>query len=60
MINLPNDDVKLVPCNNCGADVIVNAKYPIKSVDRCVHCPSEAQAPPKNDKNVCKTDQKSI
>ena len=46
MIELPNDETKIVPCNNCGADVVVNAKYPIKSVDRCVHCP------PKNDKNL--------
>ena len=33
-------------CKNCGADVVVNAKYPITSVDRCVYCPI------KNDKNV--------
>ena len=49
MINPTDSQVKLVPCNNCGADVIVNANYPIKSVDRCVHCP---QRPLKNDKNV--------
>ena len=46
MIELPDDEVKLVPCKNCGADVVVNAKYPIKSVDYCYNCPS------KNDKNV--------
>ena len=46
MINIPIDETKIVPYNNCGADVVVNAKYPITSVDRCVHCPS------KNDKNL--------
>ena len=32
------DPVKFVICNNCGADVIVNAKYPITSVDNCRNC----------------------
>ena len=46
MINPPDSQVKSVPCNGCGADVIVNANYPIKSVNSCKNCP------PKNDKNV--------
>ena len=41
MINPLNDDVKLVPCRNCGADVVVNANYPIKAVDRCKNCPPD-------------------
>ena len=42
----PHSEVKLVPCNGCGADVTVNANYLIKSVNSCKNCP------PKNDKNV--------
>ena len=42
----PHSEVKLVPCSGRGADVIVNANYPIKSVNSCKNCP------PKNDKNV--------
>ena len=29
---------KIVICNNCGADVIVNANYPITAVERCRNC----------------------
>ena len=32
------DPVKIVKCKNCGADVIVNANYPIDSVERCKNC----------------------
>jgi len=30
--------VKTVKCKNCGADVNVNASYPITSVDNCKKC----------------------
>ena len=30
--------VKTVKCKNCGADVNVNASYPITSVDKCKKC----------------------
>ena len=43
----PESEVKTVPCKNCGADVVVNANYPITSVDSCKNCPSI-----KNDKNL--------
>ena len=43
----PGEEVKIVPCNSCGADVVVNANYPITSVDSCKNCPSI-----KNDKNL--------
>ena len=43
----PESDVKTVKCNNCGADVVINANYPIDAVDSCKHCPI------KNDKNLC-------
>ena len=46
MDDLATAPIKVVKCKNCGADVVVNAKYPITSVDRCVYCPI------KNDKNV--------
>ena len=29
---------KVVECNNCGEDVIINASYPIDSVDQCKNC----------------------
>ena len=32
------DAVKIVKCKNCGADVRVNANYPITSVDKCKAC----------------------
>ena len=41
MEDLANTPVKLVPCNNCGADVMVNAVYPIKSVKSCKNCPAD-------------------
>ena len=43
----PESEVKIVPCNGCGADVVVNANYPITSVDMCKNCPSI-----ENDKNL--------
>ena len=30
--------LKTVKCKNCGADVNVNASYPIDSVDKCKNC----------------------
>ena len=48
MMNL--DPVKTVKCKNCGSDVIVNARYPIDSVDKCKSC--GLYDPLKNDKNV--------
>ena len=32
------DPVKIVKCKNCGADVIVNANYPVTSVEKCKNC----------------------
>ena len=29
---------KLVKCKNCGEDVIINANYPIDSVESCRNC----------------------
>lgn len=37
----PNSETKVIKCKNCGADVIVNANYPIDSVDSCKSCPVE-------------------
>jgi hypothetical protein len=37
----PPGDVKIVKCENCGADVTVNAAYPIESVKTCPKCPVE-------------------
>ena len=39
----PPGDTKIVKCENCGADVTVNAAYPIESVKTCPQCPA---APP--------------
>ena len=45
-MNLPIDEVKEVPCKECGLKVKVNAKYPITEVDcRPWYCQ-------KNDKNL--------
>ena len=34
------DDVKIVPCKECGVDVTVNAAYPITEVEcRPHYCP---------------------
>ena len=46
MEDLANSPIKTVKCKNCGADVVVNANYPIDAVDRCKYCPI------KNDKNL--------
>ena len=43
----PESEVKTVQCKNCGADVVVNANYPIDAVNSCKNCPSI-----KNDKNL--------
>ena len=32
------DPVKVVKCTGCGADVKVNAHYPITSVSKCRAC----------------------
>ncbi len=32
------DPVKVVKCDACGADVRVNANYPITSVSKCRDC----------------------
>ena len=32
------DPVKVVKCTGCGADVMVNANYPITSVSKCNAC----------------------
>lgn len=40
MENLANAPIKTVKCKNCGADVVVNANYPIDAVDSCKHCHS--------------------
>ena len=37
----PVDEVKIVKCANCGADVTVNTNYPIDHVDSCKNCPVE-------------------
>ena len=29
---------KVVKCKNCGQDVVINANYPIESVDKCKNC----------------------
>jgi|TARA_R100001163_G_scaffold1027_5_gene1591 hypothetical protein len=46
MEDLANSPIKIVKCRNCGADVVVNANYPIDAVNTCIYCPS------KNDKNL--------
>ena len=30
--------IRIVKCNNCGEDVIINANYPINSVESCRNC----------------------
>lgn len=35
----PNAPMKTVVCSNCGADVLVNAVYPIDAVESCKNCP---------------------
>ena len=46
------DAVKTVKCNNCGEDVLINARYPIPSVERCKKCGLyEDYKPQKNDIN---------
>ena len=30
---LPNDEIKIVQCRECGTDIPVNASYPITAVD---------------------------
>ncbi len=35
------DPVKIVKCLKCGADVTVNARYPIDNVYSCVNCPEK-------------------
>lgn len=37
--NPPMGEIKTVKCKNCGSDVVVNANYPIDSVDSCKNCP---------------------
>ena len=37
----PESSVKTVKCKNCGADVVINANYPIDAVDSCKHCPDK-------------------
>ena len=32
------EPIKLVKCKNCGADVIINANYPINAVENCKNC----------------------
>ena len=32
------DPVKVVKCTGCGADVKVNANYPVTSVSKCKLC----------------------
>ena len=39
----PVDEVKIVKCKNCGADVTVNVAYPIDAVDNCKNCPTEEE-----------------
>lgn len=41
MEDLANSPIKVVKCKNCGADVVVNAVYPITSVDSCKNCPDK-------------------
>ena len=41
MEDLANSPIKMVKCKNCGADVVVNANYPIDAVDSCKHCPDK-------------------
>ena len=36
----PPGDTKIVKCETCGADVTVNAAYPIESVKTCPKCPA--------------------
>ena len=31
-------ETKIVKCKNCGADVPINANYPIDSVEKCKNC----------------------
>ena len=38
----PLDEIKIVKCKNCGADVPVNVAYPIDAVNACKNCPEEA------------------
>ena len=42
------DKTKVVKCVNCGADVVINANYPITEVLRCAKCPGGL----KNDRNL--------
>lgn len=37
----PEAEVKVVKCRNCGADVTVNANYPITEVEYCKYCPDK-------------------
>lgn len=37
----PESEVKVVKCLNCGADVTINANYPIEAVERCKNCPDK-------------------
>ena len=37
----PPGDVKIVKCETCGADVTVNAAYPIESVKDWPQCPDK-------------------
>ena len=41
MDDLANAPIKVVKCKNCGADVVINANYPIDSVDSCKNCPDK-------------------
>ena len=41
MDDLANAPVKVVKCKNCGADVTINANYPIDAVDSCKFCPEK-------------------
>ena len=38
----PESETKIVTCQNCGAEVTVNANYPIERVLSCPHCPPDA------------------
>jgi len=37
----PESEVKTVKCKNCGADVVINANYPIDAVESCKYCPDK-------------------
>ncbi len=41
----PLPETKVVICNNCGADVIVNASYPITAVEQCANCGLYGETP---------------